>query len=276
MCVTDDSFMATETRWVQSWKACHEMFVQIEGMFKWKNSRVWMPSFVAASTSFRLQMAVVMALASSSPAAPNVWASSTSMIELSRSSSTARSLRSIGSSALGCFSRSMAFNSRRVVSITTSTEMTPPCKVFNSSSRDMAEDKEPAFWNSDLDYKISSQECLRWEVSWTAIFLVISQVLQAVIHFMLFNCSFGPRRQARFFLRQKKPLWDFLRFPFHQLNNLTKKKKNITNKFKNPTTVYSSFKLCVCICENMKNAKQIKYMYISVYINISHTYTSMY
>ena len=61
------------------------------------------------------------------------------MIEPLWSSSTPRILRSIGSSILIlCFSRSMAFNSSRVVSMKTSRVMTSPCNVFNLSSRDMA------------------------------------------------------------------------------------------------------------------------------------------
>ena len=85
-------------------------------------------------------MAVVIASASSSPAAPTVWASSISTIVLSRSSSTVRSLRSIGSSEkAGRFSRSMASNSPRVVSTRTSRTMTSPCKVFTSSFWDMAD-----------------------------------------------------------------------------------------------------------------------------------------
>ena len=69
-----------------------------------------------------------------SPAASSVSASS--MIKLSRSSSTLRTLRSIGSWQ-GCFSRSLAFNSRTVAVITTSRVMTFPCKVFNWTWQDM-------------------------------------------------------------------------------------------------------------------------------------------
>ena len=61
------------------------------------------------------------------------------MIEPLWSSSTPRILRSIGSSILILrFSRSMAFNSSRVVSMKTSRVMTSPCNVFNLSSHDMA------------------------------------------------------------------------------------------------------------------------------------------
>ena len=229
-----ESVMVTETRFSHVANALQEIVVQSWGMVRWKNPHVWTSAPVAASTSFLLYTTVATSSASNNPVMTSSWESSISMIESFWISSTLRIKRSIGSSPPWCFSRRMVFNSPRVVSNRTSRVMTPPCKVFNSSSRDMAEDKEPAFWNSDLDYKISSQECLRWEVSWTAIFLVISQVLQAVIHFMLFNCSFGPRRQARFFLRQKKTLWDFLRFQFHQLNNLTKKKQKHHQQIQKP------------------------------------------
>ena len=67
------------------------------------------------------------------------------MIELLCSSSTLRTLRSIGSWQ-GWFSRSIIFNSRTVAVIGTSRVMTLPCKVFNSISRDMAP-KGP-FWRS--------------------------------------------------------------------------------------------------------------------------------
>ena len=87
---------------------------------------------------FSCRWQLLFSSASSSPAAPTVLASSISMIELLRSSSTLRSLRSTGSCALGCLSRSMPFNSPRVVSIKTSREMTPPCKVCTWSWQDMA------------------------------------------------------------------------------------------------------------------------------------------
>ena len=80
--------------------------------------------------------------------------------------------------------------------------------------------------------------------------LVISQVLQAVIHFMLF---FWAETAGPLFLASKKNIVRVSPgFPVSSAEESHKKtKKNITNKFKNPTTVYTSFKLCVCICENI-------------------------
>ena len=91
--------------------------------------------FVAASTSFLVYATVTSDSAQKNPAASSVSASS--MMELSRSSSTFRILRSIGSWH-GCFVRSIAFNSRTVAMIGMSRVMTPPCNVFNFTSQDMA------------------------------------------------------------------------------------------------------------------------------------------
>ena len=94
-----------------------------------------MSSFVAASTSFLVYATVTSDSAQKNPAVSSVSASS--MIEMSRSSSTFRILRSIGSRH-GCCARSIAFNSRTVAVIGRSRVMTPPCKVFNFTSQHIA------------------------------------------------------------------------------------------------------------------------------------------
>ena len=131
-----DSGIVSKTSWCEFWKAALEIRVTLEGIFTAKHPSVWMSCLVAASTSFLVYVTVTRDSAPKSPAASSVSASS--MIEVPRSSSTLRTLRSIGSRCVGCFSRSIAFNSRTVAVITTSRVMTPPCKVFNWTSQDMA------------------------------------------------------------------------------------------------------------------------------------------
>ena len=94
-----------------------------------------MSSFIAASTSFLVYATVTSDSAQKNPAASSVSASS--MIELSRSSSTFRILRSIGSWH-GCFARSIAFNSQTEAVIGMSRVMTLPCNVPNFTSQDIA------------------------------------------------------------------------------------------------------------------------------------------
>ena len=130
-----DSGIVSKTSWCEFWKAASEMFVTLEGIFTPKHPCVWMSCLVAASTSFLVYVTVTRASAPKRPAASSVSASS--MIELSRSSSTLRTLRSIGSWQ-GCFSRSIAFNSRTVAVVATWRVMTFPCKVFNWTSQDIA------------------------------------------------------------------------------------------------------------------------------------------
>ena len=130
-----DSGIVSKTSWCEFWKAASEMFVTLEGIFTSTHPIVWMSFFVAASTSFLVYVTVTWGSAPKNPAASSVSASS--MIELPRSNSTLRTLRSIGSWQ-GCFSRSIAFNSWTVAVITTSRVMTLPCKVFNWTSQDMA------------------------------------------------------------------------------------------------------------------------------------------
>ena len=137
MCFTEP-LMVTKTSWLQSWKALLEISVRLHGIFTPTHLCVWMSSmssFVAASTSFLVYATVTSDSAQKNPAASSVSASS--MIELSRSSSTFRILRSIGSRH-GCCTTSIAFNSRTVVVIGRSRVMTPPCKVFNFTSQDIA------------------------------------------------------------------------------------------------------------------------------------------
>ena len=130
-----DSGIVTKTSWREFWKAASDILVKLEGMFTAKHPCVRMSCVVAASTSFLVYATVTRDSAPKNPAASRVSASS--MLELSRSSSTLRTLRSIGSWQ-GCFSRSIAFNSRTVAVITTSRAMTFPCKVFNWTSQDIA------------------------------------------------------------------------------------------------------------------------------------------
>ena len=130
-----DSGIVSKTSWCEFWKAASEMLVTLEGIFTSTHPCVWMSFFVAASTSFLVYVTVTWGSAPKNPAVSSVSASS--MIELPRSNSTLRTLRSIGSWQ-GCFSRSIPFNSRTVAVITTSRVMTLPCKVFNWTSRDMA------------------------------------------------------------------------------------------------------------------------------------------
>ena len=120
---------------VQSSKALSPMWVTLEGIFTPKHPCAWMSSFSAASTSFLVCGTVTGDSAPTSPASSSVSASS--MIELSRSSSTLRALRSIGPWQ-GCFSRSIDFNSRTVAVIGTSRVMTLPCNVSSLTSQDMA------------------------------------------------------------------------------------------------------------------------------------------
>ena len=134
MWVTDSGIVSKTSRG-EFWKAECEILVTLEGIFTAKHPSVWMSCLVAASTSFLVYVTVTRDSAPKSPAASSVSASS--MIELSRSSSTLRTLRSIGSWQ-GWFSRSIAFNSRTVAVITTLRVMTFPCKVFNWTSQDMA------------------------------------------------------------------------------------------------------------------------------------------
>ena len=130
-----DSGIVSKTSRGEFWKAECEILVTLEGIFTAKHPSVWMSCLVAASTSFLVYVKVTRDSPPKSPAASSVSASS--MIELSRSSSTLRTLRSIGSWQ-GWFSRSIAFNSRTVAVITTLRVMTFPCKVFNWTSQDMA------------------------------------------------------------------------------------------------------------------------------------------
>ncbi len=130
-----DSGIVSKTSWCKFWKAAAEIFVALEGIFTSKHPCVWMSCFVVASASFLVYVTVTRGSAPKNPAASSVSASS--MIELPRSSSTLRTLRSIGSWQ-GCFSRSIAFNSRTVAVITTSRVMTPPCNVFTWTSQGMA------------------------------------------------------------------------------------------------------------------------------------------
>ena len=130
-----DSGIVSKTSWRESWKAPLGILVTLEGIFTAKDPCVRMSCFVAASTSFLVYATVTRDSAPKSPAASSVSASS--MIEVSRSSSTLRTLHSIGSWQ-GCFSTSIAFNSRTVAAIATSRVMTPPCKVFNWTLQDMA------------------------------------------------------------------------------------------------------------------------------------------
>ena len=111
--------------------------VRLQGIFAPKHLWAWMSSmssFVAASTWSLVYATVTSDSVQKNPAASSVSASS--MIELSRSSSTFRILRSIGSRH-GCFARSIAFNSRTVAVIRMSRVMTPPCNVFNFTSQDI-------------------------------------------------------------------------------------------------------------------------------------------
>ena len=130
-----DSGIVTKTSWREFWKADGEICFRLQGIFTPKHPCVWMSLFVAASTSFLVYATVTRGSAPMSPASSSDSASF--MIKLSRSSSTLRTLRSIGSWQ-GCFSRSIAFNSRTVAGVTTSRVMTLPCKVFNLTSQDMA------------------------------------------------------------------------------------------------------------------------------------------
>ena len=134
MDVTDSGIVTKTTCW-QPQKASWQISVRSEGIFNSKNPCVWMPSFVAASTTFLVYVTVTGDSASNNPASASVSASS--MNEPSCSNTTLRSLRSIGSSQ-GCFSRSIDFNSRTVAVVWTSRVMTPPSKVFSLTSQDMA------------------------------------------------------------------------------------------------------------------------------------------
>ena len=135
MCVTDTGIV-TKTSWREFWKADEKTCVRLQGIFTPKHPCVWTSFFVAASTSFLVYATVTRGSAQTSPASSSDSASS--MIELSRSSSTLRTLRSMGSWQ-GCFSRSIAFNSRTVAVVRTSRVMTLPCKVVNLTSLDMAQ-----------------------------------------------------------------------------------------------------------------------------------------
>ena len=77
----------------------------------------------------------VAASPSNKPVLPSSWASSIFMIEQSWSSSTLRTLRSMGSLVL-CW-RSIVLNSPTVVTKSTLWVMASPSKVVNASSRDM-------------------------------------------------------------------------------------------------------------------------------------------
>ena len=143
-----DSGIVSKTSWREFSKAASKILVTLEGIVTAKHPGVRMSCLVSASTSFLVYVTVTRDSAPKSPAASSVSASS--MIELSRSSSTLRTLRWIGSWQ-GCFSRSIAFNSRTVAVITTSRVMTPPCKVFNWTSHDMAQDN----WRSGHGQRIA-------------------------------------------------------------------------------------------------------------------------
>ena len=134
MSVTD-SGIVSKTNWSEFWKADPEILVTLEGIFSAKCPCTWVSSCSTASTSFLLYTTVTSDSALKNLA--ELSASASSMIELLCSSSTLRTLRSIGSWQ-GCFSRSIDFNSRTVAVMGTSRVMTPPCNVLNFSSRDMA------------------------------------------------------------------------------------------------------------------------------------------
>ena len=166
MWVTDSGIMSKPT-WCDCWKAPLEMFVTLEGIFTSKHPCVWMSCFVVASTSFLVYVAVTRGSAPKNPAVSSVSASS--MIELSRTKSTLRTLRSIGSWHF--FSRTIAFNSRTVAVITTSRVMTSPCKVFNWTSQDMAAKDN---WPSGRGQRNWAVHMNRgWRAAFSAVFLLL-------------------------------------------------------------------------------------------------------
>ena len=120
-----DAGIVSRASWWELWKTALELFVALEGIFTAKLPDVGMSCFVAASTMLLVYATVTWDSALKNPA------------ELRVSGSTLRTLRSIGSWQ-GCFSRSIAFKSRIVVVMGRSRVMTPPCKVFNLTSQDMA------------------------------------------------------------------------------------------------------------------------------------------
>ena len=109
MSVTDWPVLVTKTSWSQFGKAYPKFSVRLQRMFAPKHLCVWMSSFVAASTSFLVYATVTR---DSAPKNPVASKNSQHMIELSRRSST--------------------------VVIEMSRVMTPPCKVFNFPSQDIA------------------------------------------------------------------------------------------------------------------------------------------
>ena len=139
--VLTDSGIVSRTSCCELLKAFLEMFVTLEGIVTPKLPRVWMSCFVAASTSFAVYATLSWDSALKNPPELSVSVSSMSMIAVLRTSSTWRTLRLLGSWQ-GCFSRSIAFNSRTVAVMGRSRVMTPPCKVFTLTSQDMAA-KEP-------------------------------------------------------------------------------------------------------------------------------------
>ena len=135
MWVTDPAIVS-KTSWCKFLKAALEMFVTLEGIFTPKYSAcVHMSCCAAASTSF-LVYTTVTRDSSLKNSGPSI-VSASFMIELLRSSSTPRILRSIGSWQ-GCFLRSIDFNSPTVAGMRTSRVMTLPSTVFNFISMDMA------------------------------------------------------------------------------------------------------------------------------------------
>ena len=133
--VLTDSGIVSRTSCFEFWKAPLEMSVTLEGIATPKLPHVWMSCFVAASTSFVVYATLTWDSALKNPSELSVSVSS--MIEVLRNSSTLRTLRLLGSRQ-GCFSRSIAFNSGTVVVMGSSRVMTPPCRVFNLTSQDMA------------------------------------------------------------------------------------------------------------------------------------------
>ena len=132
-----DSEIVSKTSCSEFWKADSEILVTLEGIFtaKYSLACVYVSCCAAASTSFLLYTTVTRDTAPKNLA--ELSASASSRTELLCSSSTLRTLRSIGSWQ-GWFSRSIDFNSRTVAVMRTSRVMTPPCTVFNLISRDMA------------------------------------------------------------------------------------------------------------------------------------------
>ena len=134
MWVTDSGILS-KTSWCEFLKAASEILVTFEGILTPKHPCASMSCFAAASTSFFVYVTVTRGSTPKNSGA--LIGSASSMIELLRSSTTPRILRSIGSWQ-GCFSRSIIFNSRTVAVIRTSRVMTLPCKVFSLTLQDMA------------------------------------------------------------------------------------------------------------------------------------------